>query len=189
MHYPYIIKSTHQPLFQRLMGWILCLFILSACGRQTPVVYSEFVSIDEKGIPTDWEYTFSPAPFDSTEMETGRFDVIVLVRYSNRCASKSVILDAESLSLEHSRPDSLRITIPLFDGKDSPRGNGNLGVYEIADTIASGIKIPQGYVISLSSPLPADDTKGIIDIGIKLSRSGQEEFNLYRYLPVKNLFK
>lgn len=189
MQYPSIIKSTHKPVFRGLLGWILCLFILSACGRQTPVVYSEFVSIDEKGIPTDWEYTFSPAPFDSTERESGRFDVIVLVRYSNRCASKSVILDAESLSLDHCRPDSLRINIPLFDANDAPLGNGNLGVYEVADTIASGIIIPQGYVISLSSPLPADDTMGIIDIGVKLSRSGQEEFNLYRYLPVKNLFK
>lgn len=171
------------------MGWILCLLILSACGKDTPVVYSEFVTIGEKGIPLDWEYTFSPVPYDSAELATGRFDVIVLVRYSNRCVSKNVILDAESLSLEHTQPDSLRLNIPLFDPNGNPLGTGNLGVYEIADTIATGMRIPEGYVISLSSPVSSEETKGVLDIGIKLTRSGQEEFSVYKYLPVKNLFK
>lgn len=184
-----IYKSTHKPLPRCLMGWILCFIMFAACGKATPVVYSEFVDIDKDGIPPNWEYTFSPVPFDSTEMVNGLFDVIVLVRYSNRCASKNVILDVESLSLEHMQPDSVRLSIPLLDSTDKPLGEGNLGVFETADTLARGIRIPEGYVVSLSSPLPSEETKGIIDIGIKLSRSGQTGFDIYDYLPVKDLFK
>ena len=147
----------------------------------SPVVYSEFAPIDDSGIPQNWEYTFTPVPFDSAEIEEGRFDLIAVVRYSNSCASKSVILDVESLSLEHSQPDSARVTIPLFSPDGEPLGRGNWGILEITDTLSKGISIPEGYVVSLSSPLDEKATKGILDIGLKLSRSGQKELNLYDY--------
>lgn len=94
----------------------------------------------------------------------------------------------ESISLEHTAPDSARLTIPLLSKGGHPVGNGNLGIYETADTVARAIRIPEGFVVSLSSPLPSEQTAGIIDIGIKLSRSGQADFNIYDYIPVKDLF-
>ena len=171
-------KSTPLSLPKRLMGWILLLIVMNACGKFSPVVYSEFADIDGDGIPQNWEYTFCPVPADSSELATGRFDMIIVVRYSNRCASKSVILDVESLSLEHSEPDSARVTIPLFSAEGTPLGKGNWGILEIADTLAKGISIPEGFVVSMSSPLDEKDTEGILDIGIKLARTGQEEINL-----------
>lgn len=183
-----IIKSTHKPSSWCLMGWILCFIILTSCGKTTPVVYSEFVDIGDNGIPANWEYTFSPAPFDSTERISGLFDVIMVVRYSNRCASKSVIFDVESLSLEHTTPDSTRLSIPLIGPDGDPIGKGNLGVFEVTDTLARGINVPDGYVVSVSSPLPPEETAGIINVGIKLTRSGQEEFDIYRDLPFEDIF-
>lgn len=179
-------KSTSQSLSWRLMGWILLFMVMTACGKISSVVYSEFADIEGDGIPQNWEYTFSPVPFDSAEIATGRFDLIAVVRYSNTCASKSVILDVESLSLEHSQPDSARVTIPLFTPDGTPTGKGNWGILEITDTLSRGISIPEGFVVSLSSPLDADATKGILDIGLKLSRSGQKELSLYNLLPISS---
>lgn len=179
-------KSTSRSLLWRLMGWILLSAVLSACGKMTPVVYSEFANINGDGIPQDWEYTFCPVPFDSTEIESGRFDLIAVVRYTNSCASKSVILDVESLSLEHSQPDSAQVTIPLFTADGVPTGKGNWGILEVSDTLSRGISIPEGFVVSLASPLDEEATKGILDIGLKLSRSGQKEFSLYNLLPISS---
>lgn len=178
MHSTLYMKSIPVPLNKWLVGWILCLPILAACSQSYPVVYSEFADIDGEGIPQNWEYTFSPVPFDSTEMETGLFDVILIVRYSNRCASKSVIFDVESFSLQQSRPDSAKLNVQLITPDGAPAGKGNWGVFEITDTLAHAIKIPEGYVISVSSPLDSKSTEGILDIGIKLLRSGRKEFNL-----------
>lgn len=175
-------KSTPVSSLRCLMGWILLCLMTTACGKLTPTVYSEFADIEGDGIPQNWEYTFSPVPFDSAEIAAGRFDMAIVVRYSNRCTSKSVIFDVESISLEHAKPDSVRITIPLFATDGTPLGKGNWGVYETADTLAKDIKLAEGYVVSLSSPLDKDATKGILDIGIKLSRSGQEDFNLRKLI-------
>lgn len=169
------------------MGWILLSAVMSACGKLTPVVYSEFADIEGDGIPQNWEYTFCPVPFDSAEIVSGRFDLIAVVRYSNTCASKSVILDVESLSLEHSKPDSARVSIPLFFPDGTPTGKGNWGILEVSDTLARGISIPEGFVVSMSSPLDEEATKGILDLGLKLSRSGQKEFSLYNLLPISSI--
>lgn len=159
-----------------------------SCGKFTPVVYSEFVNIGEEGISQNWEYTFSPVPFDSTEINNGRYDVILVVRYTANCVSKNIILDVESFSSESTQPDSARLNLSLFSDDDTPIGRGNLRVFEISDTLFRSISIPfrDGYVISISSPLPKEETKGIIDIGVKLSRTGESEFNLLKLLMLKD---
>lgn len=172
-------------LWQHPTVWILFSLILTACGHLTPVVYSEFANIGEDGMLSNWAYTFYPVPFDSTDINTGQFDLILLVRYTNRCTSKSVILDVESFSATQSTPDSLRVEIPLFDSEGTPLGKGNFGMFETADTIASGIYIPDGYTISLSSPLPDEKTSGVIDVGVKLSRTGKKELNLFKILHLE----
>lgn len=181
MHSTLNKKSTSKQLSWQLMGWILFAAVMTSCGKINPVVYSEFANIGPDGIPQNWEYTFAPCPFDSSEIATGRFDLIAVVRYSNTCASKSVILDVESLSLEHAKPDSARVIIHLFSPEGAPTGKGNWGILEISDTLSQGIAIPEGYVVSLSSPLDEDTTKGILDIGLKLTRSGQSGWSLMDY--------
>ncbi len=172
-------------LLRHPIAWILLSLLLAACGHLTPVVYSEFATIGEEGLITNWGYTFSPVPFDSTEIDSGRFDLLLIVRYSNRCVSKSVILDVESLSINRPEPDSLRVDIPLFDNEGNPFGKGNFGIYETVDTIASGITLSEGYTVFVSSPLPEKETRGITDIGIKLSRTGKTEFNLLKLLQLE----
>lgn len=84
----------------------------------------------------------------------------------------------ETISLVHDSPDSARVEIPLFYPNGEPAGKGNFGVYETAYTLAKDMALPEGYVVSISSPLEAKDTKGIIDIGLRLTRSGEEVPNL-----------
>lgn len=191
MHSTPYIKFTRKTSSRRLHGWILFSLPLIACGitscgKLTPVVYSEFVNIGDKGIPQYWDYTFSPVPFDSTELELGHYDVILIVRYSNKCVSRSVIFDIESFSITQSHPDSTRVEIPLFKTDGVPVGKGNFGVFEITDTLSRDIKLPEGYVISISTPIPEEETKGIIDIGIKLSRTGQTELNIPELLKINS---
>ncbi len=92
---------------------------------------------------------------------------------------KSVILNLEEFSLSHSKPDSLQASIRLFDNEGKPLGHGSYGVYEMADTIRRGISIPEGYSISVSSPLPMNSTAGINAVGVVLSYTGAEEDNLF----------
>lgn len=178
-------KSTRKSSFQRLIGWILCSLLVGACGKLTPVVYSEFINVHEKGLAQNWVYTFNPVPFDSTEIANGKFDVILLVRYANSCGAKSVIFDVESFSIAQTQPDSTRVEIPLFYNDGVPYGKGNLGVFETTYTLATDMKLPESYEISLVTPLSPQETKGIIDIGIKLVRSGQKEFDLPDLLHLK----
>ncbi|MBD5358284.1 MAG: gliding motility lipoprotein GldH [Bacteroides sp.] len=151
------------------------------------MVYSEFADVSEEGIDPNMGYTFNPVPFDSTDMISGRFDVIILVRYANTCASKSVIFDVESISLAQDQPDSVRVEIPLFDNDGIPYGKGNLGVFETSMLLATDMIVPEGYEISLATPLQTGETKGIIDIGIKLVRSGKKEFDLPSFLHLKEI--
>ena len=100
---------------------------------------------------------------------------------------KSVILNLEEFSLSHSKPDSLQASIRLFDNEGKPLGHGSYGVYEMADTIRRGISIPEGYSISVSSPLPMNSTAGINAVGVVLSYTGAEEDNLFnRFNYFKN---
>ncbi len=144
---------------------------LRGCDELRTPNFSEYTHIPPQGIPQGWEFEFNPmAPdaisADSAALAQGVHDVVVAIRYTNRSLARNVIINVEEMSLQHERPDSLSLTIPLFDSDGRPTGKGNFGVYELADTIRRGIPIPEGYTISLSSPLADSITSGISDIGI-----------------------
>lgn len=172
------IKSILTALFLT-PGWALFSFIFASCSQISPVRYADFKDVEYGGMPQNWTYDFSPVPADSAEMLTKKFDAIIVVRYTARCPSKSVILNLEEFSLSHSKPDSLQASIMLFDNEGKPLGHGSYGVYEMADTIRRGISIPEGYSISVSSPLPMNSTAGINAVGVVLSYTGAEEDNLF----------
>lgn len=163
-----------------LFGALLSITIAcGSCTKDSSAAYSQFVHIAETGIPEGWEYEFNPLPTDSTLLPDTSFDEIIVVRYTNSFSSKSVILNIEEVSLEHERPDSLEIKLSLFSNKGRPLGKGNYGIYEVSDTIRKGIKIPEGYSVSVSSPLPGESTVGIKAIGIILSESSLRPFRLW----------
>ncbi len=73
----------------------LLLFILPGCGHIKVADYSGFTAIGPAGMPTDWEYEFCPQEADTLLDLSIPYDVIVAVRYTNRCASRSVILNID----------------------------------------------------------------------------------------------
>lgn len=161
----------------RLLRLIICVAsfvaLASSCTRSIPAAYSEFADIPESGIPLDAEYEFTPVPLDSTEVGNGRFDLILVVRYSNRLKARSVILNVEEISLDDMSPDSTSVDLALFGDDGRPLGLGNYGIYEISDTLRRNISIPEGYSVTISSPMLPESTTGIKSLGLILSRSGQ----------------
>lgn len=139
---------------------------LRGCGDIRTPDYSEYTHIPPEGIPQGWEFEFNPIGSDSASLVDGRHEVVVALRYTNRSRTRNLILNVEEMSLWHETPDTLTLTIPLFDSNGRPLGKGNYGVYEIADTIRKNMKVPPGYSIALSSPLSDSVTSGISDIGV-----------------------
>lgn len=157
-------------------GWFAFLFIITACSKVTPVEYSRFYDIPSDGMPQEMVYEFNPVPADSASIGKDLYDVVLTVRYNNRCRSSNVILDIEEISLENMRPDSTRIDIPLFDNEGKPAGSGNFGLFEISDTLRRAVPLQEGYSVSVSSPLPGEQTAGINAIGISAVPSGAVPF-------------
>ena len=143
-----------------------CILMMPGCSQINVADYSGFTNIPPDGMPTNWEYEFSPQTFDSTISLPGSYDVVIAVRYTNRCPSRSVIFNIEELSLIHEIPDSATVEIPLFDEEGNPLGQSRYGVNETVYTLRKNYKLPEGYILSLSSPLPEEATVGIKSVGL-----------------------
>lgn len=156
----------------------LLLFLMPGCGPIKVADYSGFTAIGPAGMPTGWEYEFFPEEADSLLDLSIPYDVIVAVRYTNRCASRSVILNIEEFSLNQEHPDSTISDIHLFDEEGQPLGQGNYGIFEVTDTIRKAYRVPEGYTLSVSTPLPSSATVGIRAIGLILSDSRRDN-NLF----------
>lgn len=154
--------------FLRVLLLVSVSLALCSCKRWTGVEYSEFVDIPSSGIPQICVYDFSPEFEDSVCREVLPNFLVLSVRYTVNCPSRSIILDIEEMSLTHTIPDSTTVELPLFDEEGKPLGKGNYGIYEVNDTIRKNMKVPEGYTVSVSSPLPPEKTKGIRAVGIIL---------------------
>lgn len=181
------IKSILSSQSTRKAGWIvfssfLFSILCSSCLQNAGVEYSCFAATGETGISENWEYEFSPIPADSASIGKIPYDLILVVRYSSTTESKDVMFDIEEFSLQQDSPDTTSVKVSLFNEENKPLGKGNFSIYEITDTLRHGMKIPEGYTISVSSPLPQEETRGINAIGIVLSRTGSSRnlnfFNL-----------
>lgn len=166
------IASILRLSLRRSAGWIVFSLLLSACVEITPVEYSQFDTFKTNGIPMGWVADFSPHPADSADLDKGLFDVVLTVRFNSRSRSRNIVLDVEEYSLSHPAPDSTRLDITLFSDNGKPLGNGNLGLFEITDTLRRAVPIHEGYMISISTPLSPEETVGINAIGISLARTG-----------------
>lgn len=143
----------------------------TACEYIPATDYSSFADMPETGMPAKWEFEFPVTEKDSANVLTGRHDAVLVVRYTDRCPSRSIILNIEEISFSHTHPDSTTIEIPLFSNDGKPYGTGVYGVYEVSDTLHKRIIIPDGYTISVSTPLSSSSTIGIKAIGVVIPRN------------------
>ncbi|MDE6007967.1 MAG: hypothetical protein K2G90_02040 [Muribaculaceae bacterium] len=166
------IASILRLSLRQSAGWIVFSLLLSACVEITHVEYSQFDTFKTKGIPLGWVADFSPHPADSAELDRSLYDVVLTIRFNSRSRSRNIVLDIEEYSLSHPAPDSTRLDLTLFSDNGKPLGNGNLGLFEITDTLRHGVPIHEGYSVSISTPLSPEETVGINAIGISLSKTG-----------------
>lgn len=147
---------------------LLAALISASCttGNTPRIEYSQFEMIPEEGIPQNWVYEFNPTESDSLEVISKPHNVVIIVRYSNRCSSQNIFLDIEEISPGRQHPDSTKLQIKLFDENGNPVGKGTYGIFEVADTLRRHSRIDDGYSISVSSPLPQKYTEGIKTIGV-----------------------
>lgn len=131
--------------------------------------YSKFADIPESGIPRNWEYVFCATESDSAALLKGSHNAVVVVRYTYSCPSQSIVLNLEEMSFSHTKPDSLTVRIPLFSKSGKPLGKGTYGIFEISDTIHKDFAVPDGYTVSVSSPVPDEKTVGIKSVGIVIN--------------------
>lgn len=150
---------------------ILITILLSAgCGKTNlpEVDYSRFYMIPEEGIPQNWVYEFNPTQSDSLSVISKAHNIVIVVRYTYECASEEVVLNLEEMSLDNQKPDSTELRLRLFDKKGNPAGRRGYGIFEVSDTIRRNFRIGDGYALSVSSPIPDEQTRGIKAIGIVL---------------------
>lgn len=166
------IQSILRRALRRPAGWIVFSLLLPGCTDVTPVEYSQFENFSLSGIPQGWVGVFTPVPADSADFGSARYDVVLTVRFNNRSRSRNVVLDVEQVSLASETPDTSRVELPLFSDHGKPLGSGNLGLYELSDTLHRGVSIDEGYTITVSTPLSPKETAGINAVGISLIRSG-----------------
>lgn len=155
----------------RLPAIFAVAIILSACDRLPEVNYSGFADIPSEGMPEGWSYQFCPTEKDSLPLIQENHNAVIVVRYSAQCPSKSIFLNLEENSFSHSSPDSLSVEIPLFSKNGKPLGKGVYGVFEISDTIHRDFKVPDGYQLTVSSPVPSEHTKGIKAVGLVITKN------------------
>lgn len=139
---------------------------LTSCALTDMPVMSVFQDFNGEGVPSGIVFDFSPSPEDSASLSSHPCDIILKLRYTNRCKSRNVIFNVEQNSLAHEQPDSSKVVFHLFSPYGKPLGIGNYGVYELSDTIRRHYQVPEGYVVSLTSPLPVSATIGIQSIGL-----------------------
>lgn len=151
-------------------AFVLCFAILFLSGCREAaipkVAYSGFVDMPAEGIPTNWVYEFNATESDSLDVISGTHNVVIIVRYTYDCPSKDLVLYLEETSLAQEKPDSATLKLNLFNGEGRRVGKGGYGIFEIADTIRRNERINDGYTVSVSSPLPENQTSGIKAIGI-----------------------
>lgn len=141
------------------------LFLSSCTLKELPVV-SVVQDFDNNGIPQGVVFDLSTTSEDSASLALRPYDVILTLRYTNRCHSRDVIFNIEQNSLGHTQPDSSQVVFHLFSPTGHPLGKGNYGVYELSDTIRRNYHVPDGYVVSVQSPLQESATVGIKSFGL-----------------------
>lgn len=165
------IPSILLRALRRPAGWIVFSLLLAGCENLAPVEYSQFENFMSSGIPQGWVGVFNPAPLDSMNFDRERYDVVLTVRFNRRSSSRNIVLDIEQFSLSADDADTIRVEMSLFSDQGKPLGSGNLGLYEMSDTLLRGVTVKEGYTVTVTTPLSPKETTGINAVGISLVRT------------------
>lgn len=165
------MKNSKSFAGMRLLPLLMVLAaMVGGCREVDNVVYSSFSSIDADGWDPVESFEFSPFPADSATAFNYSYDVRVMVRYDRSATNRKLPLIVEqSVDDAAFRRDSVVFT--LFDSEGNPSGDGSLGIYEKELLVAPGTRLSPGYKVNVYSLLNKADSKGILNVGVSLTRT------------------
>lgn len=143
---------------------IIC--VLTGCRHTGNTVYAYFADIDETGWDPFDEIVFMPYPMDSVVSPGEVFDLAVCVRYRADSPIESIPLTIgfQSDTDNEAVYDTVAIPLPTNQGLTH-----RPSFYETCDTIRR-MRIDHGFMVTVASLLRKEDAKGIVNIGMTLSR-------------------
>ena len=151
-----------------LFAAALLLLPFAACRKVDRTVYSKYADIGPEGWNPAKPLVFFPEAADSAEAAGELFSVVLRIRYAEN-------QPLAPLRLAYALDDNLgtqakgdTVALPLFSPVGKPIAPGAHGVHELADTIASGVRLKPGLCVILTSLTPRERTQGISEIGISL---------------------
>ncbi len=146
--------------YMAVTALVACL--LSGCTDRMPS-YSAFRSVSPRGWAPDDEKVFEPWPSDSARTATERYEVRMCLRYHVPSVEEArLVVETESLS-GSARTDT--VCLPLLHDGGRPAGKGAHGLFSLEHTLDTGLRLPEGYTLSIH---PADTLRSLSEIGIIL---------------------
>lgn len=133
-----------------------------------------FINLEHHNMVPDYVYEFHPfeyIPDDS--LENKRFDIGIIVRYSDKCEIKELPLRVEyMLNLQDSLVAVDKTTI-LFDDSDEKLGKGNYGIFETDFELVKDVVLDNNFMIYVSTP--QQGATGIISLGVRHKQDTTDE--------------
>lgn len=143
---------------------MLCVW--TACRHTGNTVYAYFADIDEAGWDPFDDIVFMPYPMDSVVSQGEYFDLALCVRYRADSPIESLPLSIGFQSDKDNDAVYDTVAIPLpVDQRLTHRPS----FYETCDTIRR-MRIEPGLMVTVASLLRKEDAKGIVNVGMTLSR-------------------
>ena len=145
----------------------LALISVSCAGSDTPV-YSHFEQIGSDGWDPCDMLVFEPWPADSADAVSASFDMELVLRYSMR----HPVADLPVAVTVEDEEGTVRSDTVIVNSES--RGNvdskSRYGVREIIFPLAGGVRLTDGYMVTLTPVASREHTKGLLNVGIVMTR-------------------
>lgn len=150
----------------------LALLLAAACGEIGNTAYSQFYDIPKEGwMPTD-VLVFEPATTDSAADFSVPVDVELVLRSSLRGAVRPLPLCVTVEEGDRQLSNDTLVIRP--DAGGNVRRKEYPGVRETRVALRSGVRVTDGYSVSLSPLRETDEPEGLLTVGLVMTKSGQE---------------
>lgn len=150
-----------------MMTAVALLLMAGGCREVNDTLWLQYQPIGSGGWPQGKTMVFEPEPADSAWLGAPvRLGLCIRYRASRPLPPIPLMIELEDETGELA-VDTL--TIPLFSRDGKPLDAQSFGIAEHTATIVNNLPLRRGLAVCLVPLAPDSATKGLLDIGIKLS--------------------
>ena len=143
--------------------------LVAACGDVDRTAYSHFEKIPSSGWDPADIIVFEPWPADSAEAAIQLYDMELVLRNTVR---KPLARLPIALNIEDENGTLRSDTIIIGDPKGPQmRSKERYGVCETVLPLEKGLKLSEGFAVTVSPLSDAESSSGLLNIGIRLTRA------------------